>query len=84
MRWQHQNRHLAFSDEPEAGSVEISPNLTAELNVKGELIGIEILKVYFRLFAYFPSSRKNKFRHKNKSTLKQVNHDGKAKRLDQI
>jgi len=35
--------HLALSDEPEAGSVEISPNITAELNDKGELIGIEIL-----------------------------------------
>ena len=35
--------HLAFSDEPEAGSVEINPNITAELNDKGELIGIEIL-----------------------------------------
>ena len=35
--------HLAISNEPEAGSVEISPNITAELNSKGELIGIEIL-----------------------------------------
>ncbi|MDL1963437.1 MAG: DUF2283 domain-containing protein [Deltaproteobacteria bacterium] len=35
--------HFAISDEPEAGSVEVSPNITAELNVKGELIGIEIL-----------------------------------------
>ena len=35
--------HLAISDEPEAGSVEINPNITAELNAKGELIGIEIL-----------------------------------------
>jgi uncharacterized protein YuzE len=35
--------HLAISDEPEAGSVEVSPNVTAELNAKGELIGIEIL-----------------------------------------
>jgi len=35
--------HLAISNEPEAGSVEISPNITAELNEKGELIGIEIL-----------------------------------------
>ena len=35
--------HVAISDGPEAGSVEISPNLTAELNAKGELIGIEIL-----------------------------------------
>ncbi len=35
--------HLAISDEPEAGSVEVSPNITAELNAKGELIGIEII-----------------------------------------
>ena len=35
--------HLALSDEPEAGSVEISPNITVELNEKGEVIGIEIL-----------------------------------------
>jgi uncharacterized protein YuzE len=35
--------HLAISQEPEANSVEISPNITAELNDKGELIGIEIL-----------------------------------------
>lgn len=35
--------HLTISDEPEAGSVELSPNITAELNKKGELIGIEIL-----------------------------------------
>lgn len=35
--------HLAISDDPEAGSVELSPNITAELNEKGELIGIEIL-----------------------------------------
>jgi len=35
--------HLAISDEPEAGHVEVSPNITAELNAKGELIGIEIL-----------------------------------------
>ena len=36
--------HLAISDDPEAGSVEISPNVTAEINSKGELIGIEILR----------------------------------------
>ena len=35
--------HLAISDEPEAGSVEVSPDITAELNADGELIGIEIL-----------------------------------------
>lgn len=35
--------HLAISDETEAASVEINPNITAEINAKGELIGIEIL-----------------------------------------
>ncbi len=35
--------HLKLSDEPERGSVEITPNITAELNEKGEIIGIEIL-----------------------------------------
>ncbi len=35
--------HLSISDDPETGSVEISPNITAELNGKGELIGIEII-----------------------------------------
>jgi len=35
--------HLAISDEPESGSIELSPNITVELNDKGELIGVEIL-----------------------------------------
>ena len=35
--------HLAISDEPESGSIELSPNITAELNDDGKLIGIEIL-----------------------------------------
>ena len=36
--------HLAISNEPEAASVELSPNITVELNKKGEMIGIEILE----------------------------------------
>ena len=36
--------HLVISDEKESGSVELSPNITAELNKAGELIGIEILE----------------------------------------
>lgn len=35
--------HLEVSDEPETGSIELSPNITVELNDNGELIGIEIL-----------------------------------------
>ena len=36
--------HLNLSDELEANSVEISPNITAELNEAGELIGVEIIQ----------------------------------------
>lgn len=36
--------HLVISDEEEAGSTELSPNVTAELNAQGDLIGIEILE----------------------------------------
>ncbi len=35
--------HLTVSEERETASVELSPNITVELNEKGELIGIEIL-----------------------------------------
>ena len=35
--------HLAISDEQEKGSMEIGPNITAELNDDGEIIGLEIL-----------------------------------------
>ena len=35
--------HLVISDEPESNSIELGPNITAELNDNGELIGIEIL-----------------------------------------
>lgn len=34
--------HVTISDGPEASSVELSPNITAELNDRGELIGLEI------------------------------------------
>ena len=35
--------HLIVSEEDEASSMKLSPNITAELNESGELIGIEIL-----------------------------------------
>jgi uncharacterized protein YuzE len=35
--------HFSLSDEEESASIELSPNITAELNKKGEIIGIEIL-----------------------------------------
>lgn len=36
--------HIVISAEKEADSIELSPNITAELNESGELIGIEILE----------------------------------------
>ncbi len=35
---------LIISDEKEVNSIELTPNITAELNKNGELIGIEILE----------------------------------------
>lgn len=35
--------HLTITDGPEARSLELSPNITAELNAQNELIGVEIL-----------------------------------------
>ena len=35
--------YIVFSDDEEAGSYEISPNITVELNENGEIIGVEIL-----------------------------------------
>jgi uncharacterized protein YuzE len=35
--------HMVIAEGAEAASVEISPNITAELDANGELIGIEIL-----------------------------------------
>ena len=35
--------HLSIAEDAEAGSVEISPDVTAELNANGELIGVEII-----------------------------------------
>ena len=36
--------HFVISEEHESNSVELSPNITAELNENGDLIGIEILE----------------------------------------
>ena len=35
--------HLVISDEPKSDSIELIPNVTAELNENGKFIGIEIL-----------------------------------------
>ena len=41
--WKSDILHLSISDEPEAGSIELSPDITAESNEQGDLIGVEII-----------------------------------------
>lgn len=36
--------HILISEDIESNSVEISPNITVELNESGDMIGIEILE----------------------------------------
>ncbi len=36
--------HLVLAEGVEAGSVEVTPNITVELNEQGEMIGLEILQ----------------------------------------
>lgn len=61
--------HLALTSEDEAESMEISPNITAELNEKGELIGVEILKASTFLRDFILESTQAKLMQ-----LRQVNH----------
>lgn len=61
--------HLALTSEDEAESMEISPNITAELNEKGELIGVEILKASTFLRDFILESTQAKLMQ-----LRQVSH----------
>jgi len=55
--------HLIISDEEEINSLEISPNITAELNDKGELIGVEILEASLFLRDFILESTQAKLMH---------------------
>ncbi|MBD3339687.1 MAG: DUF2283 domain-containing protein [Candidatus Lokiarchaeota archaeon] len=62
--------HLNISDENETNSIEISPNVTAELNEDGEVIGLEILKASTFIRDSFMDMAQAKilnFRGKNKT-----------------
>ena len=58
--------HLAMTDEDEMASVELSPNITAELNAEGELIGVEILKASIFLRDFILESTQAKLMQANK------------------
>jgi len=55
--------HLAITDEEEIESMEISPNITVELNADGELIGVEILKASSFLKDFILESTQAKLMH---------------------
>ncbi len=55
--------HLAITDEDEMESMELSPNITAELNAEGDLIGIEILKASIFLRDFILESTQAKLMH---------------------
>ena len=61
--------HLAMTDEDEAGSMELSPNITAELNANGELIGVEILKASTFLRDFILESTQAKLIQANKQVI---------------
>ena len=58
--------HLAMTDEDEAASMELSPNITAELNADGELIGVEILKASTFIRDFILESTQAKLMQANK------------------
>ena len=51
---------FVVSEDKEANSVEPSPNITAELNTKGELIGIEVLNASIYLRDFFTQTAQAK------------------------
>ncbi len=53
--------HIAITEEDEADSVELSPDMTAELNEQGEIIGIEIVNASAFLRDYILESAQAKF-----------------------
>lgn len=55
--------HLTITDEEESESMELSPNITAELNANGELIGVEIIKASTFLRDFILESTQAKLMH---------------------
>lgn len=55
--------HLTMADDDEVDSMELSPNITAELNADGELIGVEILRASIFLRDFILESTQAKLMH---------------------
>lgn len=61
--------HLTLSDEEEFDSIELSPNITAELNANGEMCGVEILKASTFLRDFILESTQAKLMQLQKTAL---------------
>lgn len=61
--------HLLISNDEEMESIEISPNITAELNANGELCGVEILKASIFLRDFILESTQAKLMHLQQASL---------------
>lgn len=55
--------HIAMTDDEEVDSMELSPNIMAELNADGELIGVEVLKASTFLRDFILESTQAKLMH---------------------
>ena len=64
--------HFIISEENESNSVELSPNITAELNENGDLIGIEILEASSFIRDFILESAQAKMINLQKSYNKRV------------
>jgi len=60
--------HLIITNEEEMESLELSPNITAELNADGDLIGVEILKASIFLRDFVLESTQAKLMQLRQST----------------
>jgi uncharacterized protein YuzE len=62
--------HMLVAESAEASSIEISPNITAELDDKGQLVGIEILNASTYLRDSILESVEGKVLHLTEPTTK--------------
>ncbi|MDY6857529.1 MAG: DUF2283 domain-containing protein [Thermodesulfobacteriota bacterium] len=74
--------HFIISEENESKSIEISPNITAELNENGDLIGIEILEASSFIRDTILESAQAKIMNLQKSYNKANSADAKSHSAD--
>lgn len=74
--------HFIISEENESNSVELSPNITAELNENGDLIGIEIIEASSFIRDTILDSAQAKMMALKKSYNKDISDAGERRTAD--